>query len=39
MIDKRKMNADTKALLNRLEIDINPTSTHERLERCQYADG
>ena len=26
MIDKRKMNADTKALLNRLEIDINPTT-------------
>ena len=26
LIDKRKLNADTKALLNRLEIDINPTS-------------
>ena len=26
MIDKRKMNADTKALLNRLQIDINPTT-------------
>ena len=26
MIDKRKMNTDTKALLHRLEIDINPTT-------------
>jgi len=26
LIDKRKLNADTKALLSRLEIDINPTS-------------
>src|SRR5215211_6767921 len=26
LIDKRKLNADTKVLLNRLEIDINPTS-------------
>jgi inositol transport system ATP-binding protein len=26
LIDKRRLNADTKALLNRLEIDINPTS-------------
>jgi inositol transport system ATP-binding protein len=26
MIDKRKLNADTKALLNRLEININPTT-------------
>ena len=26
LIDKRKLNADTKALLNRLEIDIKPTS-------------
>ena len=26
LIDKRKLNADTRALLNRLEIDINPTS-------------
>src|SRR6185436_8022427 len=25
LIDKHKLNADTKALLNRLEIDINPT--------------
>src|SRR5690349_3839849 len=26
LIDRRKLNADTKALLKRLEIDINPTS-------------
>jgi inositol transport system ATP-binding protein len=26
LIDKRKLNADTKALLNRLEIDVNPAS-------------
>src|SRR5215216_3599838 len=26
LIDKRKLNADTKALLNQLEIDISPTS-------------
>jgi inositol transport system ATP-binding protein len=26
LIDKHKLNADTKALLNRLEIDIDPTS-------------
>ncbi len=31
MIDKRKMNADTKALLNRLEIDINPTTLMKEL--------
>ena len=31
MIDKRKMNADTKALLNRLEIDIHPTTLMKEL--------
>lgn len=31
MIDKRKMNADTKALLDRLEIDLNPTTIMKNL--------
>lgn len=31
LIDKRKLNADTKALLDRLEIDINPTSIMKAL--------
>src|SRR5215216_1748019 len=31
LIDKRKMNTDTKALLNRLEIDINPTTLMKEL--------
>lgn len=31
MIDKHKMNADTKALLNRLEIDLNPTTLMKEL--------
>jgi inositol transport system ATP-binding protein len=31
LIDKRKLNADTKALLDRLEIDINPTSIMKNL--------
>jgi inositol transport system ATP-binding protein len=31
LIDKRKLNADTKALLDRLEIDIKPTSVMKDL--------
>ena len=31
LIDKRKLNADTKALLDRLEIDIKPTSLMKTL--------
>ena len=39
MIDKRKMLADTRALLNRLEININPDLAHEGAECRQHPDG
>jgi inositol transport system ATP-binding protein len=39
LIDKKKMIADTRALLERLEINIDPNTVMRKSERRQHADG